>query len=171
MKAHLRRLSPPAFPKKCHAPKVGSGFCPVFLRTATSRTRCLPLPKGEHNFPHGLHREIPADRENSWVKMCFPCNLDPFGKWSIYPCFWGVFRHVCGFQRRGGILTLPQRRKGRTGATVGFTVFTVGVVSVLQVYFQLQTEKSIVPQRFSGFRFSTAEEAEQYHCYTSVAAL
>lgn len=87
------------------------------------------------------------------------------------PCFSAVFRPVCGFQRRGGILTLPQRRKGHTGATVGFTVLLVWVVSATQVYFQLQTEKSIVLQRFFGFHYSTAEEAEQYHCYTSVTAV
>ena len=44
-----------------------------------------------------------------------------------YSCFSGrfspIFCPVCRFQRRGGILTLPQRRNGHTGATAGFTVF------------------------------------------------
>ena len=41
---------------------------------------------------------------------------------------------------RGGVGYLPylSEKKGHTRATVGFTVFTVGMVSVLQVYFQLQ---------------------------------
>ena len=49
--------------------------------------------------------------------------------------------------------------------------FTVWVVSDLQVYFQLQTGILKVPQGFFRFRFSTAEEAEQYRCYTSAAAV
>ena len=49
--------------------------------------------------------------------------VPPFG----YSCFSGRFSLNFGlvrrFQRRGGILTLPQRRKGHTGATTAFPVF------------------------------------------------
>ena len=93
------------------------------VRQADSQTLCLPQTKVWEIPPWGLHREIPADRENSWVKMRFPCDLDPFEKWPIYPLFLGQFSPVCRFQRRGGILTLPQRRNRHTGATAGFAVF------------------------------------------------
>lgn len=43
--------------------------------------------------------------------------------------------------------------------------------TVSKVYFQLQTEKSNVRQRLFGLRFSTAEEAKQYLCDTSDAAV
>ena len=44
-------------------------------------------------------------------------HLLPLG--SPTPVFSAVFCPVSAFQRRGGILTLPQRRKRHTGATVG----------------------------------------------------
>ena len=43
--------------------------------------------------------------------------------------------------------------------------------TVSKVYFQLQTEKSKAQQRLFGLRFSTAEEAKQYLCDTSDAAV
>jgi hypothetical protein len=43
--------------------------------------------------------------------------------------------------------------------------------TVSKVYFQLQTEKNKVRQRLFGLRFSTAEEAKQYRCDTSEAAV
>ena len=43
--------------------------------------------------------------------------------------------------------------------------------TVPKVYFQLQTEKSKTRQRLFGLHFSTAEEAKQYRCDTSDAAV
>ena len=87
------------------------------------------------------------------------------------PLFFGGFSPRAPFSEAGWDTYPTSEKKGAHRGDSGFYCFTVGVVSVLQVYFQLQTEKSIVPQRFSGFRFSTAEDAEQYHCYTPVTAL
>ena len=98
--------------------KWGSGFCPVLLRAATSRTRCLLLPKGSKiSAPAGVYLLL-----SCFLWFCCP-SVFAFG--AENPLFSAVFRPVCGFQRRGGILTLPQRRKRHTGATAGFTVFTV----------------------------------------------
>ena len=58
---------------------------------------------------------------------CFPyCNSQPpvlvFGVPN--PLFSADFRPVSGFPEAGGILTLPQRKKRHTGATVAFVGFS-----------------------------------------------
>ena len=58
--------------------------------------------------------------------------VPPFG----YSCFSGRFlpilRPVCRFHEAGGILTLPQREKRHTGATVGSTALTGSVKLTMQ---------------------------------------
>ena len=78
---------------------------------------------------------------------------------------------MSGFSEAGGILTLPQRESGTQGRQRRLPVFTIAVYTVSEVYFQLQIGFSQVAQRLFGFRFSTAEEAKQYRCDTSVTAL
>ena len=69
------------------------------------------------------------------------------------------------------LLHLPQKAAhgGNTALTGGD--YAVPGYIVPEVYFQLQTGISQVPQRLFEFRSSTAEEAKQYRCYTSVTAL
>ena len=78
---------------------------------------------------------------------------------------------MSGFSEAGGILTLPQRESGTQGRQRRLPVFTIAVYTVSEVYFQLQTGISQVPQRLFRFSSSTAEEAKQYRCYTSGTAL
>ena len=86
-----------------------------------------------------------------------------------------VFRRIFAlcpaFQRRVGYLPYPREKSGTQGRQRFLLFFTVMVCTALDVYFQLQTGISQVPQRFFGFRFSTAEEAKQYRWYTSVTTL
>ena len=70
-----------------------------------------------------------------------------------------------------GLLTYPRGESGTQGRQRLLLLFTMAVFTVSEVYFQLQTGISQVPQRLLGFRFSTAEEAKQYRCDTSVTAL
>ena len=189
---------------------MGPGFRPVFLRSATSRTRCWPRRQSDvHNAPFPLIGEIPPvpvlflphQRPLAFDGTRVSANSAPAGaKFGIYPCggslpqkgkisgspgfpkpgadqcldppallavtatplafgmigdfplriaeeipipvffqmftsslvFQGglppVFRRIFAlcpaFQRRVGYLTLPQRKKRHTGATVAFTGFT-----------------------------------------------
>ena len=171
--------------------EVGPGFCPDYLRAATSRTRCLPRRQATGtklrfpprrkaptvpalSSPHKGHSPlwgphlclgkplIPPFLKSSALDYNGTVALLTFvftaeaqlvvgdsaglrqkeSKFLLsliahsghrvppfrYSCFSGRFslhfRPVCRFQRRGGILTLPQRRKGHTGATAGFAVFS-----------------------------------------------
>lgn len=93
--------------------------------------------------------------------------------------FWGaeppVFRRIFAlcpaFQRRVGYLPYPRGKSGTQGRQRLLLFFTVVVCTVSEVYFQLQTGISQVPQRLFEFRSSTTEEAKQYRCDTSGTAL
>lgn len=92
--------------------KVGPGFCPDFLRAATSRTRCWPRRQSDvHNAPFPLIGEIPPvpvlflphQRPIAFDGTRVSANSAPAGaKFGIYPC--------------GG--SLPQ--KGKISGSPGF---------------------------------------------------
>ena len=191
--------------------KVGPGFCPVLLRSATSRTRCWLLPKGSKSPPPQGQNSYFLLRSPNLAKPRADQRLDPpallavaaaplaFGmigdfplriakeipipvsiKFSppvlffraVYPLFFGGFS-PCVRLFRGGWDTYPtsKEKAAHRGNSGVYCFFTVVVCTVLDVYFQLQTGISQVPQRLFEFRSSTAEEAKQYRCYTSVTAL
>ena len=90
---------------------------------------------------------------------------------GLPPVFQRIFALCPAFQRRVGYLPYPRGKSGTQGRQRLLLFFTVVVCTVSEVYFQLQTGISQVPQRLFEFRSSTAEEAKQHHCYTSVTAL
>ena len=77
------------------------------------------------------------------------------------PLFFGGFSPCVPFSEVGWDTYPTSEKKGAHKGDSGFFCLAMWVVCVLQVYFQLQTEKSVVPQRFLGIGFSTTEEAEQ----------
>ena len=108
----------------------------------------------------------------SLSKNAFSLRPRPLQKVVDIPPVFGVFFACVPFSEAGWDTYPTSEKKSAHSRGSGFYCFSPFVrYTVLQVYFQLQTKKSVVPQRFSGFRFSTAEEAEQYHCYTSAAAV
>ena len=90
---------------------------------------------------------------------------------GLPPVFRRIFALCPAFQRRVGYLPYPREESGTQGRQWLLLFFTVVVCTVFQVYFQLQTGIFQVPQRLFRFSSSTAEEAKQYRCYTSVTAL
>ena len=90
---------------------------------------------------------------------------------GLPPVFRRIFAQCPAFQRRVGYLPYPREKSGTQGRQRLLLFFTVVVCTVLQVYFQLQNEIFQVPQRLFRFSSSTAKEAKQYRCYTSVTAL
>ena len=101
--------------------KPGADQClnpPALLTVAAA-----PLTFGMiGDFPLRIAKEIPI-----------PVFFQLFTSSLVYqgglpPCFSADFRPVSGFSEAGGILTLPQRKKRHTGATVAFTVFHSGGV-------------------------------------------
>ena len=64
-----------------------------------------------------------------------------------------------------------ERKAAHRGDSGFYWFFTVVVCTASEVYFQLQTGDFLEPQRLFRFSSSTAEEAKQYRCYTSVTAL
>ena len=202
---------------------MGPGFCPDFLRSATSRTRCWPLLKECQLRPRRgkIRYLLPAaalcrrkgkvsgspgftkpgadqgfDPPALLTAMDAPQALGVVGDFSARSaeeaplltvlqistsslCFWGaeppVFRRIFAlcpvFTRRVGYLPYPREKNGTQGRQRLLLFFTVVVCTVPEVYFQLQTGIFQVPQRLFEFRSSTAEEAKQYRCYTSVTAL
>ena len=90
---------------------------------------------------------------------------------GLPPVFRRIFALCPAFQRQVGYLPYPREKSGTQGRQRLLLFFTVAVCTASEVYFQLQTEISQVPQRLFGFRSSTAEEANQYRCYTSGTAL
>ena len=62
--------------------------------------------------------DLAAGLSEKRIYIVIDClHLLPLG--SPTPVFWAVFCPVSAFQERGGILTLPQRRKRHTGAIAG----------------------------------------------------
>ena len=95
-------------------PGANQGFDPPALLTATD----APLAFGMvGDFSLRIAEEIPIPA----FFQILTSSLVFLGRFT--PCFSVDFRPVCGFQRRGGILTLPQRRKRHTGVTAAFAVF------------------------------------------------
>ena len=90
---------------------------------------------------------------------------------GLPPVFRRIFALCLAFQRQVGYLPYPREESGTQGRQRLLLFFTVVVCTVSEVYFQLQTGISQLPQRLIEFRSSTAEEAEQYRCDTSVTAL
>ena len=113
-------------------------------------TTSLPLPKGGTGTSSGSHepRTIePFDLPALFAGMGTPNALRVVSDFAaglavecVYilvvhrnllscgsptPFFSAVFRPVCRFQSRGGILTLPQRRNSRTGATAGLPLLNL----------------------------------------------
>ena len=90
---------------------------------------------------------------------------------GLPPAFRRIFALCPAFQRQVGYFPYPREKSGTQGRQRLLLFFTVVVCAVLDVYFQLQTGISQVPQRLFDFCFSTAEEAKQYRRYTFVTAL
>ena len=90
---------------------------------------------------------------------------------GLPPVFRRIFALCPAFQRRVGYLPYPRGKSGTQGRQWPLLFFTEMVCTVSDVYFQLQTGIFLVLQRLFRFRSSTAEEAKQYHCYTSGTAL
>ena len=90
---------------------------------------------------------------------------------GLPPVFRRIFALCPAFQRWVGYLPTPERKAAHRGDSGFCCFFTVVVCTVSEVYFQLQTGISQVPQRLFRFSSSTAEEAKQYRCYTSGTAL
>ena len=90
---------------------------------------------------------------------------------GLPPVFRRIFALCPAFQRRVGSLPYPREKAAHRGDSGFYCFFTVMVCTVPKVYFQLQTGIFQVPQRLFEFRSSTAEEAKQYRCDTSVTAL
>jgi len=90
---------------------------------------------------------------------------------GLPPAFRRIFALCPAFQRRVGYLPYPKGKSGTQGRQRLLLFFTVVVCTVSEVYFQLQTGDFLEPQRLFRFSSSTAEEAKQYRCYTSVTAL
>ena len=90
---------------------------------------------------------------------------------GLPPVFRRIFALCPAFQRRVGYLPYPRGKSGTQGRQWPLLFFTEMVCTVSDVYFQLQTGIFQVPQRLFEFCSSTAEEAKQYRCDTSVTAL
>lgn len=90
---------------------------------------------------------------------------------GLPPVFRRIFALCPAFQRQVGYLPYPREKSGTQGRQRRLLFFAVVVCTVSEVYFQLQTGISQVPQRVFGFCFSTAEEAKQYRCDLSVTVL
>ena len=66
----------------------------------------------------GVVSDLAAGLSEKRICIVIDClHLHPWG--SPTPVFWAVFCPVSAFQKWGGILTVPKRRKRHTGATVG----------------------------------------------------
>ena len=97
----------------------------------------------------------------SLSKNAFSLRPRPLQKVVDIPPVFGVFFACVPFSEAGWDTYPTSEKKGAHKGDSGFFCLAMWVVCVLQVYFQLQTEKSVVPQRFLGIGFSTTEEAEQ----------
>ena len=117
------------------------------------------------DFPLRIAKEIPIP---VFFQM-FTSSLVFQG--GLPPVFRRIFALCPAFQRRVGYLPYPRGKSGTQGRQRRLLFFTVMVCTVSEVYFQLQTGIFQVPQRLFDVRSSTAEEAKQYRCYTSVTAL
>ena len=192
--------------------KVGPGFCPVLLRSATSRTRCWLLPKGSKSPPPQGQNSYFLLRSPNLAKPRADQRLDPpallavaaaplaFGmigdfplriakeipipvsiKFSppvlffraVYPLFFGGFS-PCVRLFRGGWDTYPTpeekaAHRGDSGFYCFFTV--VGGMCFASVFPATNRRFPRAATTFFRFSSSTAEEAKQYRCYTSVTAL
>ena len=159
------------------------GFCPVLLRTATSRTRCLPRQSDAHNAPFPPLREIPP------VPVLFLSPQRPFAfagspYWEQNPPQ-GQNRNLCPavaslrgaeppvFRRffalcavfRGGVGYLPYLReeRGTQGRQWLFLFSNVGGMCFASVFPATNREKCSAATVF-GNRF-------QYHRRSRTVAL
>ena len=117
------------------------------------------------DFPLGIAEEIPIP-----VSIQILTSSLVF-RGGLPPVFRQIFALCPAFQRRVGYLPYPRGKSGTQGRQWPLLFFTEMVCTVSDVYFQLQTGIFLVLQRLFRFRSSTAEEAKQYHCYTSGTAL
>ncbi len=90
----------------------------------------------------------------------------------VFGAIYAHFLPCVGFSIEGwDPYPTPEEKAAHRGNSGVLRFLPCPWVSALQVYFQLQPGISQVPQRLFKFRFSTAEEAKQYRCYTSVTGL
>ena len=132
------------------------GFCPVLLRTATSRTRCLPRQSDAHNAPFPLLREIPPvpvlflspQRPFAFAGTPYWEHNPPAGAYLLSSCFlWFCYPPAFVFRVpnplffalcavfRGGVGYLPYLREemgtqGRQRVLLFFTVCGICFESV-----------------------------------------
>ena len=107
----------------------------------------------------------------SLSKNAFSLRPRPLQKVVDIPPVFGVFFACVPFSEAGWDTYPTSEKKWAHRGDSGFYCFSQYVVSVLKVYFQLQTGTFLVLQRLLGFRFSTAEETKQYLCDTSASVV
>ena len=96
------------------------------------------------------------DQSGIAEKIPIPVSFQMFTSSLVYqgglpPVFRRIFALCPAFRRRVGYLPYPREKSGTQGRQRLLLFFTVVVCSVLDVYFQLQTRISQVPQRLLVF--------------------